>query len=155
MHVYQLLNHVEAPKDLDHALYMQQSTFTFSGKKMLHLQENVALARKCCICKKITQWEDFLSKTVAVQGCVTTLQRAVCFPTKLTGKNLAFARKCCIGKKCCICKIFLSINLALARKCCIGKIFLSINLALARKCCICKIFLSMQHFLANATFSCH
>ena len=115
---------------------------------MLHLQENVALARKCCICKKIAHWQDFLSKTVAVQGCVTTLQRAVRFPTKLTGKNLAFARKCCIGKKMLHWQDFL------VNKSCIGKKMLHLQDFLVNKSCIGKKMLHLQDFLVNATFSC-
>ena len=36
-------------------LWIALCACTFSGKKMLHWQENVALARKCCICKKMLQ----------------------------------------------------------------------------------------------------
>ena len=50
-------NLIHKLKEMEHMLtfFLRACACTFSGKKMLHLQENVALSRKCCICKKMLQ----------------------------------------------------------------------------------------------------
>ena len=112
-------------------LHKVHSTFTFSGKEFLHLQENLAFARKSCICKKILHLQE----------------------------NLAFARKSCICKKIVHLQEnrafsrflgLLKLQCTQARKCNICKT----NLAFTRKSCVCKKILPKQEICAFATKSC-
>ena len=116
---------------------------TFSGKKMLHLQENVALTRKSCKCNIFLPMQHFLD-----------FSGKKILPMQHFLDNATFF--CCIGK------IFLPLE---SRKCCIVKKMLhwqdflatkvkkmlhwQENVGFARFSCQCNIFLQMQHFLAT------
>ena len=108
-------------------------TFTFSGKKMLHLQENVALARKCCICKKMLQ----LQENHAFSGKKMLHLQEIFLQMQENRKKILHLQE-----------NFLQIQHFLAIK---SKIFLQLQhfLADATFSCQCNIFLQMQHFLAT------
>ena len=69
-------------------------TFTFSGKKILHLQENLSFASKSCICKKIFLLQENLAFAGLLKLRCTWARK--CYICK---KNLAFTRKSCVCKK--------------------------------------------------------
>ena len=102
-------------------------TFTFSGKKILHSQENLAFARKPCFSKKIL----------------------------LLQENLAFARKSCKKKKRFL--SLLKLQCTQARKCYIWKKNLAFTrkIAFARKSCQSNEFVHLPQNLAKARISFH
>ena len=110
-------------------------------KKKLQLGDSAPLhlvARKCCICKKMLNWQENVAFARKCCNCKKIL--------------LVVARKCCICKKfSCKCNIFLRFSCICKKISCKCSIFLPLK---ARFSCNCNIFLQMQHFLANATFSC-
>ena len=100
---------------------------------MLHLQENVALARKCCICKKMLQLQENLAfsgkKMLHLQENFLQMQHFLAIFLHLQEN-------------------FLQMQHFLATK---SKILLQLQhfLANATFSCQCNIFLQMQHFLAT------
>ena len=113
--------------------------------KILHLQENLAFARKSCFCKKILRLQENLA-----------FARKYCFCKKilLLQENIAFARKSCF------CKISWLIETAmhsskkmlhLQEKSCLYKKILRLqeNLAKARNLCICNKILQKQEYLST------
>ena len=101
------------PSPLSDAVYKVRGVESFSGifsfldytkyfvcytscicKKILHLQENLAFARKSCICKKILLLQDFL----AHWDCNSVEQENVTFARKIlpSQENHVKARNLCI-----------------------------------------------------------
>ena len=142
-----------------------QSTFTFSGKKMLHLQENVALTRKSCKCNIFLPMQDLLTRKSC--QCNIFLPMQDLLTRKSCQCNIFLPMQDLLTRKSCKCNIFLPMQHFLANARFLPVSFVGKRTALWRvvtqpctetvldkKSCQCAIFLQMQHFLANATFSC-